>query len=120
VRLQLDLDDHLRVAAFSALLVLWMVDPATEAVDSLFMHPTIGDGLSVDSAAPFTHFVDYLIRDPFIASYAQLTAGAIEQWIGDLRILRMGQTYEWHRMVIVASGGLPGLFAAERPRAARA
>jgi signal transduction histidine kinase/CheY-like chemotaxis protein len=99
-------DERQQLAAASAVVLCWAVDPATDKVRSLFMQPTVWDTLSVDSDTPFRRFVDYVEpddRETFRRNYAQIVGKDIEQWTGEIRIIRMGGTYEWHRIIVARS-----------------
>ena len=99
-------DERMQIAATSSPLIFWTVDPVTDAVHPLFMQPTIWDALSVDKETKFARFLDYVDsddRDEFTTHYQEVLDGRANQWNGEVRIMRMGGVYEWHRVVIVRS-----------------
>jgi hypothetical protein len=99
-------DERQQLAATSAVVVCWAVDSATDKVRSLFRQPTVWDTLSVDRDTPFSRFIDYVEpedRETFRTNYAQVVRKGVEQWTGEIRIIRMGGTYECHRIIVARS-----------------
>lgn len=100
-------DERMAITVTSSPLIFWSVDPVTDTVHPLFLQPTIWDALSVDKETKFSRFIDYIDtddRDEFTAHYHQVLNGRANQWSGEVRIMRIGGVYEWHRVVIVRSG----------------
>ncbi|OHS99320.1 ATPase [Tritrichomonas foetus] len=96
-------DEGLQLAASTSSIVFWLVDPETDNVQSIFMQPTIWDSLSVDQDMKFYRFSDFVHdedRDLFILNYSDIQSNKINQWIGELRLIKIGGSYEWHRVAI--------------------
>ena len=99
-------DERMAITVTSSPLIFWSVDPVTDSVHPLFLQPTIWDALSVDKETKFSRFIDYIDtddRDEFTTHYHQVLNGGANQWSGEVRIMRIGGVYEWHRVVIVRS-----------------
>lgn len=87
-------------------LVFWNVNVKSELVRPVLMQPTIWDTLSVDREMKFSRFVDFVHadeREQFQANYYAILQGKSDKWEGDLRVLRVGETYEWYHLVFYRS-----------------
>lgn len=87
--------------------VFWIVDTQTEKVSSIFMQPTILDVIGVSHDTKFSSLSTSIHpddRDSFIKGYNELLNRRTNQFSGELRIMRAGGDYEWHRLALALSG----------------
>ncbi|OHT15856.1 ATPase [Tritrichomonas foetus] len=95
-------DDGIQLAASSAQIIVWTVDMSKDTVHSLFMQPTIWDVLSTYPDTKFSSILDFIHNDDhftFSDGYRRLMDGELDQWAGDVRLIRMNGSYEWHRFL---------------------
>ena len=86
----------------SSSLVLWSVQLVEDNVKPLLQQPTIWDALSIDRNTKFSRFVDFLHeedRENVVNAIENIKEGRISQWTGEARLLKVGNYYEWHKII---------------------
>ena len=82
-------------------LVIWTVNPENEMVEPIFGTPTIWDVLGVDKDCEFSRFVNFIHQDhrsKFIGPYSCLLKGTLQYWSDNVKVMKFGGEYEWHRL----------------------
>lgn len=99
--------DNLTLSETSIRSVFWIVNMENDMVESVFGQPTIWDILSVDPDTKFSKFVDFIHpedQNVFWENYQYLVMSGVENLFGEVRLLKVGGSYEWHKINFAISG----------------
>ena len=91
----------------SSSLVLWSVQIKDDTVKPLLQQPTIWDALSIDTNTKFSRFTEFVHEDEreiVTNAIQKIKSGELKQWSGEARLFKVGNIYEWHRIIFALSG----------------